>query len=595
MIYELEASGLLSFPDPFAWLPPAWLGLALWLVCTAVAIAQAIGGRGRGTALLAAGIYTGLFVNLYSLVDEVMINLEHAWNLFHYGRFSMSPEGMVDGTVELVYYLLHAPFAGSHQSLIAANFAISFLVGLAHLWFVNRMIDPAAGAAARVVQLCGFALCAPLAVIFSSGFGNGLVSLGFLAAMNAAVNRREAQSLLWSSVLPLLRPDAVLLSVANMGVLAVRRRLTKQHLPLLLVPLAAMAIYYAGYREMFGHWVPTPVRFKSLHISMLAMTSFARLGFEFAFFLVQPAHAIGVWMMVMLARRWRAEGFEGLGWRPAYLLLYAAATLPMLLFYSFTHSTIGDFSFSTYSRYWVAFDVALALLMLAMLTERYAEAWTLRRRGRGEWVAALLLWAVLVQGMAATRTARGRADGVFAGSFTQRFVPAGMSVATSEMNTFGLMLERPVGDLWGYTTPAIAFSSRCNGDKIRNNPDWFLTAKPDLYWPYWFTQGLVEEAEFGRFDRVETALATFHHTGRRGNLLGDMRRVLAEYDVVIIRAGRQAHGPDQLAYLVRKQSREALFGELLGRGFRVARERAIDWREFEQLYNAKPAVWFRCG
>ena len=40
------------------------------------------------------------FATDYAVSDEVMINLEHSYNLHHFGRFSMSPSAMVDGTVE---------------------------------------------------------------------------------------------------------------------------------------------------------------------------------------------------------------------------------------------------------------------------------------------------------------------------------------------------------------------------------------------------------------------------------------------------------------------------------------------------------------
>ncbi len=45
------------------------------------------------------------FATDYAVSDEVMINLEHSYNLHHFGRFSMSPSAMVDGTVEYLFYL----------------------------------------------------------------------------------------------------------------------------------------------------------------------------------------------------------------------------------------------------------------------------------------------------------------------------------------------------------------------------------------------------------------------------------------------------------------------------------------------------------
>ena len=62
--------------------------------------------RSKYTPLaLAATIYTGLFINFYTLIDEVSINLEHAYNLYNYGRFSMSPELNVQARTRFVTFV----------------------------------------------------------------------------------------------------------------------------------------------------------------------------------------------------------------------------------------------------------------------------------------------------------------------------------------------------------------------------------------------------------------------------------------------------------------------------------------------------------
>jgi hypothetical protein len=207
MIHHFTAPQNLALPvSPFSALPSASIGFVLWLLCSAGAIIYAIraprSANARWPMLLATGIYTGLFLNLYQLVDEVMINLEHSYNLKHFGKFSMSSTGWVDGTVEMLYYLLHAPFAWSQQSLVISNFAISFAIGWLHLWLVARLFKYDTDPALRTFALCGFALCSPLIVIFSSGFGNGLVSLLFLAAIVAAAEGRTAFSLALSGLFP---------------------------------------------------------------------------------------------------------------------------------------------------------------------------------------------------------------------------------------------------------------------------------------------------------------------------------------------------------------------------------------------------------
>jgi len=84
----------------------------------------------------------------------------------------------------------------------------------------------------------------------------------------------------------------------------------------------------------------------------------------------------------------------------------------------------------------------------------------------------LLLFAAPGRGQFTT----GRTDGMFAGTITERFVPTQFTIATTEQSTFGLMIERPVVDLWGYSNPAIAFSKTCSGDRNPVKPPVFPPA-----------------------------------------------------------------------------------------------------------------------
>ena len=95
----------------------------------------------QGVAFVAVSLlYAGVFVLSIKWVDEVFVNLEHPWNLRHHGRFSFSPAGMVDGTVELIYYGLLTPFAGTRADLIRANLGLGFVVGWLHLAIVWRLL-----------------------------------------------------------------------------------------------------------------------------------------------------------------------------------------------------------------------------------------------------------------------------------------------------------------------------------------------------------------------------------------------------------------------------------------------------------------------
>ncbi|MFN7937880.1 MAG: hypothetical protein U0R19_31410 [Bryobacteraceae bacterium] len=597
MIYELQA-GALALPDIFSAVPPRILGLLLWVISAIICITSAFRGNSKHTPLaLAAALYTGLFINLYTLVDEVSINLEHAYNLYHYGRFSMSPEAMVDGTVEYVYYLLHAPFAWSQTSLVAANFWISYLIGLLHLPLLAGVLDTDPRTRKGMLQTCAFALSAPLVIVFSSGFGNGLVSLVFLAAIHFAVKGKEWTSLRIGYLLPLLRPDAILLSFVNVAVIGIWRRLqNKKIFSSDLIPISPLVhawLYCLTIKNTYGHLIPVPINFKSFTPSMLEMLNGLTLFTSILEYFSTASHALGLVLLVAVPL-----AHKKLSPRSLQLFLYAAGTLPLLLFYQFTHAMIGDFSFQTYTRYWIPFEVTLTLLILSVLGN-LNWSWSASTEPHESYRGALILYLCatfpLLTGQAALSNRTGRIDGMFAGAFTDQYVPRNFTVATSEMSTFGLMLNRPLIDLWGYSTPAIAFSKTCNADHIRSNSEFFLATKPDLYWPYWFSTGHVKDHPVGDFvkgtyDTVEASLATFHHTSKRGNLLGDMNKVLDAYDVVLVKAETNT-----LAYLVRKEKRDTLLTALQNLGLKPTRQRPLDRALFHKLYDPQPLITYRCG
>jgi len=598
MVYQLTApTNLPPLPDIFAHLPPQIAGLQIWLAGLFIAVVYAILVRRREAAspaiplLLATIVYTGLFINKFHMIDEVAINLEHPWNLFHHGRFSMSPVAWTEGTVEFVFYLLHTPFGWSQESLVTANYGISWLVGWLHLPLAWRILGARPSPARNTLLLSAFACCVPLIVVLATGFGNGLVSLMFVAAIAAAVRNDNTRAITIAGLLPLLRPDAIFLAAVNGVVITAerwireRRLLNRHEIGLLIgLPLLSTAIYYSLFRIAFGHWMPTPIFFKAFKLPMLEMTNWPGFGLTVLTYFLLGVHLIGAACicatLLAVARR-----REVAGGRAATLLAgYAIGTLPLLLVYAFTRNTIGDFSFLAYARYWIAFEVTLLLLAAVVLGNADRKSPLV---GPSILLGMNLFFALLAL---TPPSSLGRTDNVSAGALTQRYLAPGLTLSTTEMNTFGLMIDRPVIDLWGYTTPEIAHSKVCNADRIRNNPEYFLSVKPDVYWPYQFSGVLDPAVQQGTYYTAEESLATFHHSSKQGNLLGDMTKVLAEYDMVVVQFGEF-----NLGYLVRAEKRDQLIQGFLNNGFRKIQERKYHMDVFRYHYERPRLITHRCG
>jgi hypothetical protein len=434
----------------------------------------------------------------------------------------------------------------------------------------------------NLILLSSFSLSFPIISIFSSGFGNGLVSFLFLLSIYFCLKKKLISSLLFSGLLPLVRPDGILWSFLSIITVAITFRKSLKliyqgqkilYLIMLLLPLISILIYLLFYKSIYGHFIPTPILFKSFKLSMLPMFRPLQFCRYFSSILLrQPVNLIAFLVLASL--------FCGLinkqSWIEKHeiiqtLILYTCFTSLVFLFYNFTRSTIGDFSGQTYSRYWVGFQLTLVILLLVTISIARVSV---TYQQESSFKAGLFLPIFLMSFLILTSIPQGygevknpsswvnRTDGEFAGAITQDILPDRFSISTSEMNTFGLMIDRYVIDLWGYTNRDIAASKVCNADRIKNNENFFLDNRPDIYWPYWFTT----DSQKHNFDTVEESLATFHHTSKQGNLLGDMNKVLMNYDVFFIK-----NKGGKLAYIVRQELSDSLINHLKGKEFKLLR------------------------
>jgi hypothetical protein len=152
-----------------------------------------------------------------------------------------------------------------------------------------------------------------------------------------------------------------------------------------------------------------------------------------------------------------------------------------------------------------------------------------------------------------------RNDLSYAGQISEKIIAPDLSIASSEINTFGMMIpNREIIDLWGYTNPEIAKSKKFNPGRYHHNPDYFLKIKPDVFWVY---QSPVNFAD------IENFVSNFDHF-THFKLLGDMNKVMDKYYPVLIH-----HPKKDLFYFVKKASFEKFESHLIENGYRLNQKR----------------------
>ena len=545
---------------------------------------------------LAASILVNFFFS-FGIVDEVSVNLKHPYNLLHFGYYSMAPNEMRDGTVELLYYLLHTPFSQTVGSLIIANGLISFFFAALVLSMPLVLPIPAAFETRAFAAL----IAANLPTVFyplASGFGNGLLAAVFSLGAFGLIWRRDAFLLIACFALPLVRPDglvwagclaaAALPSILWSDTFAARRLRTFAMLA--LAPVAGLCIYLVVYRLLYGYFSPTPILFKStMPASLLAFSNPVQVALQAIGNVFQPDFSVFIAaVLVVLALTWRS--FRATP-ETASVVLLTVLSAGVLCAYAISTKSTGSFGGDAHNRYALPF-FALLPLLLVWIFEKLAdgEGKFSRRAAIGGLpaICALVIVASLypAQDTPVNRWLQNRELNYRAGAVAEELVEkTNIRIATTEMATFALALTRRVEDYWGYTNRRIAQSHLCNAEHVKIDPSAFLETQPEMFWPYWLTDTGGEVA----YDVFEHRLGTSHHVNRGGNRLGDMEQVLGAYDAIILTY------PDwSYLFLVNRKTLPVLETRLKDKGFTLRRSRSYDLARFRSSYSAEPGFSYKC-
>ncbi len=612
--YPRLVGGLLPAPELALWL---WALAAAALLWCLVRILRGLSAEKEGFVAAATAL-AGTYVYSSRWTDEIFINLEHTYNLWHHGRFSFSPGSWVDATVEFVYHLLLLPMAATRELLVGGNYLLGFLIALGHLVLFRRWLrkhHPVLQTAA----LLALSFFVPFVEVCSSGFGNSLVSLLFFYSVTHLVvdDGKPGRGLAAAALLPLLRPDALLFSAISFGLALVLRR------PLRWWPAAGMAslgVYFVGVRLAYGHFVPTPMTFKSFHLSMLpllelrpscddSVIGWCWHGNTDVGFLATWMKALFLSPSVLLAACVLLASlfFEPNGQDRRHWLWTRFSLVPLALVATL-YIAIGLGYNPTLSRYYAPF-----LLMVAVVPLHYLASlgqWWIGRQATPS--PALLRWLPLplalccavsgpwlveypqshygkAAGGSLSMAEPGRLDDfLFGGQVVDEILPPGWRIAVTEMASFSFMNDREIVDLWGYSSPSIARSEVCSEALIRSDPSLFLDEHPEVLWARTEVEGQLYAVP--QFMSYESFAAQWMFS-KWVNLLGDMHAVMDRYDIVKLKHFEERY----TLLLVRRDVKTQLQLRLKESGFTQTMTRPFQWHLFSQLYGELPPVQHDCS
>ena len=541
---------------------------------------------------IASLAYVGVHFLTLSYLDENSVNLEHAYNLFHHGLFSFSPKTMVDGTVEFLYHLLLTPFAFSISSLIQANIALGLVIGWLHLFILWKLLaDNDAGL--KLFSLILFSAYIPLVAILSNGFGNSLVSLIFFLSIYYHLKGNNSKALIIAALLPLVRVDAILYSLAVFFVYFIKER--KISLPALTITGLSLLGYFGFVKFFYGHWIPTPIKFKSFTPAMISLISPSEIKFVLRYFFRD--YHIGFFLVFFISLFFRNKLLR-------LLQLYFIPLMGICIFYFLARlDPVWDHD----DRYFVGFElyqILFIILFIKILSEHLmfesaqnssrSALFSIHRKKYLTLASFVLLvssahYFIKMEDIRRTHF-QSYYQGIeiinmygVGGQVVDRLIPETWTLSATEINTVGLVNDHEIIDLWGYTNPAIANSHIINARKVRNNPDYFLTVRPDVFWFY--TQPTRQSAYLGpNLDGLEALTGDPGFSwSRRYNQLGNMVTVFQSYDGYVI------HGDGWTTLmLVKRDLRDSFHKILAGKNYKLTKQREFDWEKLEEYIKSVP-------
>lgn len=452
--------------------------------------------------LIIAGILTqlGFYIKNLGYIDEVFVNLVHPYNLYHNGRFSFRKDSLVDGTVEYIYYLILTPFASSRESLLFGSFVMGWIVAVLSFLLVAKILWNES----LLTFLLGLFLIvfhSGLNQILSSGFGNGLVNLFFLLGLLAWRESKPDFMIVVASLLPLLRIDAILYSIILLILSYLQFGGLKRVIISFICSLICIILVMSFSKFYYGHFIPTPIAFKSVPLKVLIKNS-PRFPYALIINATSGTNSLLIPLILYFSQQKQID-------KRFRNLLIAYILLLLISGFYFIQARINSSDRYYLPLYFVA---NLSIVFGAsQLISQNIQNWYYSNKLVLKFSFVMLTLLNIQSGLDSRRYALTGKDFLlplpFDGIVSRTFKIADEAkvlnelltdrqvIATTELNTLGYFGNFIIDPIWGYANREIATSKIhvSFGGEIRALPNYVLRSKPDFFWLYHITPNIHEK------------------------------------------------------------------------------------------------------
>lgn len=447
------------------------------------------------TFIIATIVQAGFYIFYLGFIDEVFVNLDHPWNLLNHGRFSFQPDHLVDGTVEFLYYFLLTPWATSRPLLIQALMVQGWVVAWLHLVVLFAMLRHEK-TPVRIWSLLILACHPTVNDVFAGGFGNSLISLVFLSSLAFWWNSKLKTAAFFAVIMPLIRLDAIVYVPPLVVLIFMAKPRFRTSVITSLSALSSVILVLCIHRTGYGYWVPTPILFKSMPIHVLA-GSIHRFPNALIALFISPMNLVLFGSILagshLLIRNPKTR--------------HVLSIIPYLIFISIFYYIQARIN--PPDRYYLPMNIVIVILSGYAIgsiqsqtsvdsndNQNPAISLFLSRYGLLIFMIGLLQFAVNARRVSQVGLDTHFNNSAFSGPVIRNdqivhdamilheIIPenSGWRTATTELDTFGFFLDRPILPLWGYANREIALSKTFNSMDIRCDPKILERTRPELFW-----------------------------------------------------------------------------------------------------------------
>jgi hypothetical protein len=429
-------------------------------------------------------ILFGQYVYFSHFIDESYVAPRMSYVFATSGFLSFFEHSISQATVELLQTLISGLLFTQVDKIILSYYVVHLLIYLTSYIFIFKILKKNILNKSNLdLLILLLILQLPISYIVSASSGLGMNLLALLVVVSFYYFREQKvhTSLAFSAFFPLIRPDGILYSLIFLIYYSINKRIIfyKYLILTILSFLSYVLISYYFYEE----WPAPPMAFKSHDLALLLSPDFYDGKFKSMIFFFKQHFVYGFIILVGTYYQLKKYKFKIIDYFKKDIEGSTLLVLNFLFFGIFVMYLILSVNIHGNFRYSMIFSLFLPIISSLIYSN------IVNKKSNLTFIILILLFfqVALNKGGYLYPTSKYiEATKSIVNSYAKAALElkkidfADNVIASVEMASFPLYLEKDVLDLYGYSNSLITNSKQCNSSYIKINPLYIKNTSPDF-------------------------------------------------------------------------------------------------------------------